>query len=915
MADDLQNHGLLLPRGAVEPARPLIGRSGEVRSLMESVAGLASGTGRAVAVVGEPGIGKSSVLAEAVAQARAAGVAACTLRGRSPSTSSPPGTPPASDVQDAALRAAEGTPLVVSVDDLHRVPTEELHHVEQLLRAASTGPVVCILAYRQRQLSPMLAEILAHASSDGVLEVWNLQPLTSEQARELLGEHPHADEVLGEAMGNPSYLKVLGGVPEARAQAATAVLGELAGLDADALAVVEAAAVLGQPFDAELMAAVADLPGPSTVRILDRLARLDLLRSCEPGPRLALRHRALGEVVYEWLDPGRRTALHRRAEAELARQAAPIVSRARHVARAADPNRPEDVTTLIAAARSVLYSSPSEAVGYLRAALPLLREDQEHWHEAHVLLARAQLVAGDTSESRALLDSLRSAVSGPPAEVTELAMPSRAERRLGRLSEAGALARSALAGLADRDSVTAAALHIELADHAYDVQDFETSRHHAETAAVLARRHHDRVGESQALGQAALARLFTGDENTSQATAAADLIDAAPDTVLLTNLDALLQLGITEGVLGRLADAERHVARAATLARRTGQKHVEQNALTSLANAQARSGNLPGARATLDECARWDDRGGEPATRAISATLRAEVLWWLGGFDDPSAATEAAAAADLALSIASGSPANWAVTVRCFHAELVLHGGDPARARLLLLDAAGGDALPRLTTWRKPRWCDTLAEAAQATGDPASVEHWARLAERCLEELPSAGRRGFALRARMRACAARGDIGEALRSAQAAIADFSGSGERIELCRTLLAAVALSLDAGRLTDLAAWLDRAAYLAGQCGSARLAEEVTRHRGRLTRLAATVPKSDATASLTAREREVAELVSTGMTNNEIAKKLFLSVRTVETHLGQIYRKLGVANRAGLTRALLARAVDPAPPTDTA
>ena len=53
---------------------------------------------------------------------------------------------------------------------------------------------------------------------------------------------------------------------------------------------------------------------------------------------------------------------------------------------------------------------------------------------------------------------------------------------------------------------------------------------------------------------------------------------------------------------------------------------------------------------------------------------------------------------------------------------------------------------------------------------------------------------------------------------------------------------------------------------------------------------------------REREIANLVSTGMTNTAIAERLFLSVRTVESHLRQIYRKLDVPNRAALTRALL-------------
>ena len=82
----------------------------------------------------------------------------------------------------------------------------------------------------------------------------------------------------------------------------------------------------------------------------------------------------------------------------------------------------------------------------------------------------------------------------------------------------------------------------------------------------------------------------------------------------------------------------------------------------------------------------------------------------------------------------------------------------------------------------------------------------------------------------------------------------------------LLAAAQVSLDGGRVRGVADWLDRAAYLAGQCGSARLAEDVA-HRRR--RLAATAHASDTSTPLTAREREIAELVSTGMTNRPIAQ----------------------------------------------
>lgn len=309
------------------------------------------------------------------------------------------------------------------------------------------------------------------------------------------------------------------------------------------------------------------------------------------------------------------------------------------------------------------------------------------------------------------------------------------------------MARAGLAALTEHDGAVAAALHVELADHAYTVRNYESSRRHAETAAALARDHRDQVGESHALAQAALASLFLGDQHEArrQATTAADLVDAAGDSLLSTNLDALLQLGMTEGILERLDDAERHLKRAAALCLRTGQVYVEPDVLTVLSNTQLRSGRLRAALATLDRADAVLAGGGAPVTEAIIAMVRAETLFWQGGTDGPHTWQASAARA---LEIVDGSQAAWAVSVSCFHAELALHAGtsDPAHARWLLLDAAGGDELSRVAGWRKPRWCDALARAAAAASDPAGTAHWAELAESCAGQLPSAGRRAFAHR-------------------------------------------------------------------------------------------------------------------------------------------------------------------------
>jgi two-component system, NarL family, response regulator NreC len=61
-------------------------------------------------------------------------------------------------------------------------------------------------------------------------------------------------------------------------------------------------------------------------------------------------------------------------------------------------------------------------------------------------------------------------------------------------------------------------------------------------------------------------------------------------------------------------------------------------------------------------------------------------------------------------------------------------------------------------------------------------------------------------------------------------------------------------------------------------------------------------DSQARLTDREREVLGLIALGHTNAEMAKLLFLSLRTVETHRANIHRKLGTDSRAELVRKAL-------------
>src|SRR5262245_5566405 len=109
-----------------------------------------------------------------------------------------------------------------------------------------------------------------------------------------------------------------------------------------------------------------------------------------------------------------------------------------------------------------------------------------------------------------------------------------------------------------------------------------------------------------------------------------------------------------------------------------------------------------------------------------------------------------------------------------------------------------------------------------------------------------------------------------------------------------------STNAGEADRDAALRERAAAAeaAAGAGAARVSDEAFREQRRLGRLVGRGGErgavEDGVAALSAQEREVAVLVADGCTNREIAARLFLSEKTIETVLSRVFRKLGVRSR---------------------
>jgi ATP/maltotriose-dependent transcriptional regulator MalT len=184
----------------------------------------------------------------------------------------------------------------------------------------------------------------------------------------------------------------------------------------------------------------------------------------------------------------------------------------------------------------------------------------------------------------------------------------------------------------------------------------------------------------------------------------------------------------------------------------------------------------------------------------------------------------------------------------------------------------------------------SLLDALIQVGDVDGAE---RVAAEIVELAERSGRpRGAAeaLLARAHVAAGRGRLDEAAELARAAIDAFERIGLPVERARTLVLAANIARRSRKRAAARALLDEAEGELVRCGAFGWLPRVHAEAERLGDRAAV-------DTLTKTERRIADLVAEGLTNAEVAAQLYLSARTVESHLTQIYRKVGVRNRSEL------------------
>jgi DNA-binding CsgD family transcriptional regulator/tetratricopeptide (TPR) repeat protein len=959
-------------------ADQLVGRADELGSLDEGLAKLDQGRAVAVELLGEPGIGKTRLLAELAARAEARGhLVLCgsaselerdlpfsvfvdaldeyvqaldphrlelldedvlaelshVFPSLSAHTVSRGKTPQHERYRThRAVRAllellAATKPLVLELDDLHWADSGSVELVGALLRRPPAAPVLMALAVRPRQVPERLSAALDRAHRDRRLARLELGALTLNEARELLGEANEgalAAALYEESGGNPFYLEQLARVAgrgppraivatepslgdlEVPPLVAAALTEELALLSDATRLVLEGAAVAGDPFEPELAAAAAATSDSAAIDAVDELLQLDLLHSTGVPRRFRFRHPLVRRAVYERTPSGWRLGAHERCAEALAARGADAVARAHHVERSAREGDLAAVAVLREAGESAARLAPATGARWFAGAVRLLPANTPAHERIELLLACAAAfgAGGDFLRSHeALLEALAAAPHDAIALPTELSGAcARAEHLLGHYEQAHSRLVDTLEALPDPISPEAVGLLIELAlNHTY-FMEYKAMRDWAGRAVSTARELGDARLMTTALAMLSLGDAMAGasEEGGTHASEVAAVIDALSDEELAGWLDAVVWLAGAELYLDRYAEADIHAGRALAVARSTGQGERLLFCSYLLGRVWYVRGRLADAIDLLDDSIE--------AARLLDAR---EALTW--SLYNRSVVALACDQVDIALATTEESlevtrqvpdyVTAWAAVRR---AEALLETGHAAEACARLLASAGGEELTFVPAGWRAYAFELLTRCSLALGRQADAERAADRARACASavQLPLAG--AWADRA---AAAVQLHCGDPARAAEhalaaAAAADAVGAPIEASLARTL---AGRALAQARRNDRAvAELQRAASDFDVCGALRYRQVAERELGRLghrrhrrTRSG----KSDATGleSLTARELQLARLVTGSKTNPQIAAELFLSEKTVETHLRNIFRKMSVSSRVELAVAI--------------
>ena len=817
-------------------------------------------------------------------------------------------------------RLAIREPLVLLLDDFHWADPASTDLLSALLHRPPDAGVLIALAARPRQLPGRLATALDRAHRAGVLARVELPPLTRDETRELVGEH--SELFYEETGGNPFYLEQLARAPAGTLAAAdggdvslagvqvppmvaAALTEELSLLPASTRRVLDGASVAGDPFEVDLAAAAADRSETDVLEAIDELARVDLVREMDMPRRFRFRHPIVRRAVYEASPGGWRVGAHERVASALSARGARASARAHHVERSARHGDAGAVAVLRAAGQEARAQAPATSARWLAAALRVLPDTAPARDRVALLLPMAQALAatGQFDKSRETLLEILDIL--PPHQVAERvevsAWCARVEHLLGLHEEAHDRLIASLAGLDDEVSPEGLSLLIELSQDGSHRMDYKSMKGWAERVLTVAEQMQDQLLQTVGLAAAARGLTFAGFPADARPLRdrAAQIIDDLSDAELAERLDAIVHLAGAELYQHLFEAASAHAQRALAVGRATGQHQLFPVVFAILGITWMFRGHLQPALDPLE--------GNIEAAR-LSGNAQA-ICWSLYGLSQVALAMgdveRGMSAAQEAVDVGDdGKPSHHVAYAALVLAQAHLLTGKPDRGVGLLERASGGPDLPLVAESWRAYFLELLTRCRLALGQRDAAERAAALANASADQLGLPLPRAWADRAAAAVALDAGDVQAAadLAVRSALVADSAGTPIEAAVSRTVAGrALAASGDRERAKHE---LELAANALDSVGAQRYRDAAERE---LRQLGGHIHRRSQPAAgdgagvdaLTQRELEIARRIVDRQTNRQIAEELYLSPKTVETHVRNIFGKLGAGSRVEVAR----------------
>ncbi len=927
-----------------QPETDLLEREGALARLAEATARARAGGGTTVVVEGSAGIGKSALLAAAARAASAdglqvlgargselereyafgvirqlfeplmravskpdrdrllrgaAGPAAATLGLAEAAGSGTPGFAGAHAIYWLTVNITESAPALLAVDDAHWSDVSSLRALDYLVRRTADLPLVLLIAMRPQEPGAPNDLLDGLRTSPGAVPL----PVTSLDGvgvAELVRRRiPQAGPELCDAFadatgGNPLLVHELvrtlsaqGDVPEPDEVERTALpsLGDrlrrrIERVDPDAAELARAMAVVGDGGRLHTAAALAGLDADRAGRLAHALRRIEVLAAEDP---FVFVHPLSRRSLYDGIPASKRYRDHAAAADVLERQGAAPERVASHLQVLPPAGSPRVAATLLAAANQALErAAPDETVAWLERALA---EHASEPPEAELLahLATAQTLLRDPAAAGTLQRAYES-VRDPRRRGEIAASLSYILAGAGEWEASIQVIERADRELSDEHR----AIHAELTAIRATVELYDPRR-----AASFDRRRglYESIAAGEEWGSRAMAAVLAVDASFRGRLADARRLCARAqldDLLLSTRAGSWASPQLLTALLGTddLEAAAGAIGTVRAAASASGSTLGTVFALGYGAWANARRGDLAAAEADLQSAIRLTEMASMPMLLVTLAHIIVDVL--LERDPDPQFAAQIEAT-ELPPQLAQTYTGAMLLETRGrLRVAAKRRGGieDLRAAGAILSELRVG---PTGTIWRSELALALPgANRAEAT---ALVDEELRLARISGLARPV----GVALRA---AGVLASDPARVLSLLEDSVAVLEQSPARLELTRSLVTFGSALRRGGQRRRARGLLERGLELATACG----AEKLQRRAQSELVAAGGSRRADLLdgATLTASELRVAQLAAAGASNAEIAQGLFVSLKTVETHLAHTYSKLGLAG-AGSRRRL--------------